>query len=938
MAFTVPLSDRFIPYVATAAQTTFAYNFPIFNDSDLAVYQISAGVTSLLVLSTDYTVTDAGVAGGGNVVLNVGATADDNIIISGDLPEERTTNFDAAGDFSKDSVNAQFNSLVQLTQQLRRDVDRSVHLDPADIREDATTTFVLPLLDDRKEQYLFFDENGDVSVDQAPGISGPTTSAVNEVVLFDADDGRTIKRPSSEYMIIPQGTTAQRGAPANIVMRGNTTGTDTVEAFVNAGWVDILSSSSGAPITSTYITQTSDGILTNEQAMSDLATGIVKSTTATGVQSIAVDGTDYISPTLASNVDVNGKSFVSLANGDITFAPNGTGDTVITSPILFTPQVSPAYAEGKLYYSSLNKTISLYNSEPDIELQVGQENWIRVYNDSGATILNGAVVYASGKEDVEDRLTVALAQADAEVTSRVIGTATHDILNNAFGFITQFGYVGDVDTSAFADGDTIFLSATVAGGLVNIAPTSPNVSVFLGYVVDSDVTGNLFMTTIANTSGVGVAGDATQLVESARKDSVGTINAGEVVYTAGYNAGQDVVTVELAQSNSSATMAGLGVASGTITNVLTGQLVSSGRVSGFDTSAFAVGDDLYVSPTVAGALTNVKPTGTNMIQKMGIVLRSHGTLGVIVVIGAGRSNDVPNFSAADKMWYGGATGTTAEADITAFGRSLIDDATAAAGATTLGLGTGDAVEFAQLDIDNININGNTISSTDVNGDITVTPNGTGDIVLDSQKWPQADGTPDQVLKTDGAGQLSWGAGGGGGTGAWIELSSTVAASSASISFVSFSTAYRLYKIIYSDIIPSVNGSDFQLTVSTNAGVSYISTGYDFFSTRVVGTNATQSLSNATVATAISLSGLAIPANRPGADVGESAAGEMTFCHEDYDFFVTSELFCASEHGARAARTSVIGGAGVTTNGVDGIKLAFDVGNIASGTITLYGLI
>ena len=36
-----------------------------------------------------------------------------------------------------------------------------------------------------------------------------------------------------------------------------------------------------------------------------------------------------------------------------------------------------------------------------------------------------------------------------------------------------------------------------------------------------------------------------------------------------------------------------------------------------------------------------------------------------------------------------------------------------------------------LDVDNININGNTISSTDTNGNLTIDPNGTGDIVLDA---------------------------------------------------------------------------------------------------------------------------------------------------------------------------------------------------------------
>ena len=60
-----------------------------------------------------------------------------------------------------------------------------------------------------------------------------------------------------------------------------------------------------------------------------------------------------------------------------------------------------------------------------------------------------------------------------------------------------------------------------------------------------------------------------------------------------------------------------------------------------------------------------------------------------------------------------------------------------------------------LNIDNLNINGNTISSTDTNGTVTITPHGTGDIILDGQKWPQADGSANYLLKTNGSGQLSW---------------------------------------------------------------------------------------------------------------------------------------------------------------------------------------
>ena len=62
-----------------------------------------------------------------------------------------------------------------------------------------------------------------------------------------------------------------------------------------------------------------------------------------------------------------------------------------------------------------------------------------------------------------------------------------------------------------------------------------------------------------------------------------------------------------------------------------------------------------------------------------------------------------------------------------------------------------------LKVDNLDLNGNTISSTDTNGNIVITPNGTGSIVLDGQNWPQADGSANFYLKTNGSGQLSWAA-------------------------------------------------------------------------------------------------------------------------------------------------------------------------------------
>lgn len=55
---------------------------------------------------------------------------------------------------------------------------------------------------------------------------------------------------------------------------------------------------------------------------------------------------------------------------------------------------------------------------------------------------------------------------------------------------------------------------------------------------------------------------------------------------------------------------------------------------------------------------------------------------------------------------------------------------------------------------NLDVNGNSIISVS-NGNIAITPNGTGSVVLDGLNWPQADGTNGQVLTTNGSGQLSF---------------------------------------------------------------------------------------------------------------------------------------------------------------------------------------
>jgi hypothetical protein len=73
---------------------------------------------------------------------------------------------------------------------------------------------------------------------------------------------------------------------------------------------------------------------------------------------------------------------------------------------------------------------------------------------------------------------------------------------------------------------------------------------------------------------------------------------------------------------------------------------------------FQEGEVLYVKS--GGGLTNVKPTGTNLIQNVGKVGRRQQNNGQIIVMAIGRSNDVPNLPAG-KIFIGSATNTTESA-------------------------------------------------------------------------------------------------------------------------------------------------------------------------------------------------------------------------------------------------------------------------------------
>lgn len=156
---------------------------------------------------------------------------------------------------------------------------------------------------------------------------------------------------------------------------------------------------------------------------------------------------------------------------------------------------------GRMYYDKEYETVSV-DIGTETTLQLGQETLRYVYNSSGSIIPNGAVVRDTGvyTGGGVDTVTIGLAIASGVTTSNVIGMATQDIGINGFGYITTKGNVNGLNTqtssqySGMTEGDVIYLSPSIFGGVTNVQPSSPFINIRLGRLLTKDsVNGKVFV-------------------------------------------------------------------------------------------------------------------------------------------------------------------------------------------------------------------------------------------------------------------------------------------------------------------------------------------------------------------------------------------------------------------------------------------------------------
>lgn len=453
----------------------------------------------------------------------------------------------------------------------------------------------------------------------------------------------------------------------------------------------------------------------------------------TASSALIVDASKKLDELLVDNLSLNGSTLSTTnTNGDLTIAPNGTGKTIVSNLFIgdsatsiqeyIQDQTGGSLVEGfgiDLVYNDTAGTTTI-----SAELASSSNAGVASFNATDFTVAGtGENAVTLNVERIQDIV------GDMVSTNVETGIAvSYDDTNGKLDFNVNDPLItiaGDVDGSATMTnlGDT---TITVALDTVN-----SNV----GQFGSSSSIPVLTVDGKGRVTAVSTAAISSSFTLAANTGVSDTFNTGETLTFTG------TAPVTTAVSNntitigvSDATTSAKGVASFASTDFS----VASGAVSLAGTVVKSISTD-------SGALT---PTGNTLsiVGGEGIDVTHSGT----TITVAGELATTTNIGVASFTSASFAV-STGEVSIKAGGvsNSQLVNSSVTIGTTAVSLGStaGALAGITELTVDNLNFNGNSITSTDTNGNIVISPNGTGTVDIANSRIT---GVAEPVNATDAA--------------------------------------------------------------------------------------------------------------------------------------------------------------------------------------------
>lgn len=150
--------------------------------------------------------------------------------------------------------------------------------------------------------------------------------------------------------------------------------------------------------------------------------------------------------------------------------------------------------DGELTWENTYNTLAVGLNGGSVVMHVGQDVYYRVRNNTGSTIAKGTVVAFAGSLGNSGVLLAAPFIANGSLNSHAVMGVAAETINSGFnGLVSHFGEINGINTSAFSDGQILYASPTVAGGLTATRPDAPNNVVSVAAVVNAANNGSLLV-------------------------------------------------------------------------------------------------------------------------------------------------------------------------------------------------------------------------------------------------------------------------------------------------------------------------------------------------------------------------------------------------------------------------------------------------------------
>lgn len=412
---TVSSATNRVSYNGNGSTTVFAYTFKIFDQDDLTVIIRSAsGTETVKTITTHYTVSGVGNAGGGNVTMLTAPASGETLVVIREQDLIQELDIVPNDPFPAESVETALDKLTFIVQQHDEELSRAIKASRTNTI--SSTEFTISAAN-RANKVFSFDGAGELSVTQELGIFRGNWAASTSYAVRDL-----VKDTSTNNIFIA--VTAHTSTGSQPI----TTNTDSAKWALIVDAASATTSASAAASSASAAATSATNAANSASAASTSASNAASSASSASTSATNSSNSATASAASAASAAASYDSFDDRYLGAKASNPtlDNDGNTLI---------------DGALYFDTTNNVMKVYD--------LGTTTWLRTTPSSG---------------DQANINTVTGIAADITTVAGISGDVA-----------TVAGISADVTTVA-ADGTDIGIVAGIEADVTSVAGISGNVT------------------------------------------------------------------------------------------------------------------------------------------------------------------------------------------------------------------------------------------------------------------------------------------------------------------------------------------------------------------------------------------------------------------------------------------------------------------------------